>query len=112
MRTTPPLPIVPGDGEATSLAVRVHLLNTELKNTTSDLRRLQIRDEARAAAAAAAILGMDDIRLAASELIARAERLIALNNPAAKGGRGKTVTPEVTVSRKVLSRDACHSRWT
>ena len=103
MNTNPPLPALPGDGEETSLAVRVFRLHTELQATTSDLRRLQIRDEARAAAAAAAILGMDDIRLAASELIARAERLIVRHNPPAKGGRGKTVTPEVTVSRKVLS---------
>lgn len=98
------LPVIPSDGEATSLAVRVFQLRTELQATTSDLRRLQIRDEARAAAAAAAILGMDDIRLAASELIARAERLIAKNNPAQSGGRGKkTVNPGLTVSRQVLS---------
>ena len=104
MKTTPPLPAVPGDGDETSLAVRVFRLHTELQATTSDLRRLQIRDEARAAAAAAEILGMGDIRLAASELIARAERLIAKNNPPQSGGRGhKTVNPELTVSRQVLS---------
>ena len=104
MTAKPPLPVIPGDENATSLAVRVFRLHTELKNTTSDFRRLQIRDEARAAAAAAAILRMDDIRLAASELVARAERLIVKHNPAQPGGRGKkTVTPAGKVSRKVLS---------
>ena len=104
MMTNPPLPAVPGNADETSLAVRVFRLHTELQATTSDLRRLEIRDEARAAAAAAEILGVGDIRLAASELVARAERLIAKNNPAQLGGRGnKTVNPGLTVSRQVLS---------
>ena len=104
MSATPSLPAVPSGDDEISLAVRVFQLHTELQNTTSDLRRLEIRDEARAAAAAAEILGMGDIRLAASELVARAERLIAKNNPAQAGGRGKkTVNPGLTVSRQVLS---------
>ena len=104
MSATPSLPAVPSGDDEISLAVRVVQLHTELQNTTSDLRRLEIRDEARAAAAAAEILGMGDIRLAASELVARAERLIAKNNPPQSGGRGKkTVNPGLTVSRQVLS---------
>lgn len=87
-----------------SLAQTVSRLHAEIQNATSDLRRLQIRDQARAAAEAAKILGRSDIVLAASELVARAERALIQNNPPAPKGRGKkNVNPGLTFSRQVVS---------
>ena len=104
MSTTPPLPVVPSGGNPNSLAARVSHLHAALQEATSDFRRLEIRDHARATAEAAKILEQPDIAVAATELIARAERAIAKANPPSKGGRGnKTVNPELTLSRQVLS---------
>lgn len=59
-----------------------------------DFERLRIRDQARAAAAAAAILQRNDIQVSAARLVMEAERAIAAANPAVEdragvGGRGR-----------------------
>ena len=106
-----PLPAVPGDRDETSLAVRVFRLHTELQEATSDFRRLEIRDQARAAAAAAEILGHREIVVVATELVARAERAIVKANPPLKGGRGKTRDCQSQVSGDSIRQlRAIHSR--
>ena len=52
-----------------------------LKQANDDFERLAIRDSARAAQAAAKILGLRDIQVQASEIVARAERAIVIANP-------------------------------
>lgn len=106
-----PLPAVPGDGDETSLAVRVFQLHAALQEATSDFRRLEIRDQARAAAAAAEILGHREIVVIATELVARAERAIVKANPPLKGGRGKTRDCQSQVSGDSIRQlRAIHSR--
>ena len=111
MSTTPPLPAVHSGGNENSLSARVAWLHDKLQEATSDFRRLEIRDQTRAAAEAAKILGRSDIVLAASELVARAERAIVKANPPMKGGRGKTRDRESQVSGDSLRQmRAIHSR--
>ena len=57
-----------------------------LARARNDLERLTVRDQARAAAAAAAILKRSDIQVAASELVSDAERAIHRANPPSKRG--------------------------
>ena len=52
-----------------------------LQQANDDFERLAIRDQARAAQAAAKILGLRDIQVQASEIVARAERAIVIANP-------------------------------
>ena len=111
MSRTPPLPAVPSGGNENSLSARVAWLHDELQETTSDFRRLEIRDQARAAAEASKILGRSDIVLAASELVARAERAIVKANPPMKGGRGKTRDSRSRVSGdSIRQMRVIHSR--
>lgn len=110
MRITPPVLAVPPSNE-NSLAVRIAWMHSELLEATSDFRRLEIRDQARAAVEAAKILDRSDIVLAASELVARAERAIVKANPPQSGGRGKTCDHGSQVSNDSLRQmRAIHSR--
>ena len=111
MSTTPPLPAVHSGGNENSLSARVAWLHDKLQEATSDFRRLQIRDQARAAAEAAKVLGHRDIVVVATELVARAERAIVKANPPLKGGRGKTRDHESQVSGDSIRQlRALHSR--
>ena len=58
-----------------------------LREARTDFERLQIRDQARAAQAAAEILKRRDIQVEASILVAAAERAIAAVNPPEQGRR-------------------------
>ena len=71
-----------------------------LQQANDDFERLAIRDSARAAQAAAKILGLRDIQVQASEIVARAERAIVIANPpmpveesAAKAVAARNVVP-------------------
>ena len=111
MSTTPPLPAVHSGGNENSLSARVAWLHDKLQEATSDFRRLEIRDQARAAAEAAKVLGHRDIVVVATELVARAERAIVKANPPLKGGRGKTRDHESQVSGDSIRQlRALHSR--
>ena len=111
MTATSPLPAVPNGNDGSSLAERVAWLHDELRSATSDFRRLEIRDQARAAAEAAKVLGHRDIVVVATELVARAERAIVKANPPLKGGRGKTRDHESQVSGDSIRQlRAIHSR--
>ena len=58
-----------------------------LREARTDLERLQIRDQARAAQAAAEVLKRRDIQVEASVLVAAAERAIAAAHPPQPAGR-------------------------
>ena len=76
-----------------------------------DFERLRIRDQARAAAAAAAILQRNDIQVAAARLVMEAERAIAFANPpippeerSPGPGGANTVPPGNGISRGTLRK--------
>ena len=73
--------------EPDSLITRIDSAYVTLRNARNDFDRLRIRNEARAAAAAAAILKRRDIQTEATILVATAERVIAKANPPEQGRR-------------------------
>lgn len=73
--------------EDSRLALALDRAETALAQATDDFERLRIRDEARAAQAAAEVLGRKAIATVASILVHRAEREIAKANPALAPGR-------------------------
>lgn len=76
--------------EAQSIAHKIERAKTLLAEARTDYERMDIRDQARAAMAAATILGLREVAVAASWLVARAERAIAQANPSRlPGDRGQ-----------------------
>ena len=68
------------------LPAKLDAARQALAEARTDFERVQIRDHARAVAAAAAILDRKDIQIEAAELVQRAERAIAWANPPQKRG--------------------------
>ena len=84
---------------------------TLLEKATTDFERLRVRDHARAAQAAAAILERQDIQVTASTLVQRAERAITQANPPAPLGRGKVVILDNDFSNESLRQmRAAHAK--
>ena len=79
--------------DPSSLAVNLDKGRKALADATDDFRRWSIRKGAKAVEAAALVLGRMDIQVMATELIQRAEREIAKNNPPAQGERTDIVPP-------------------
>ena len=73
--------------ESKALVSGVERAYVALRDARNDFDRLRIRDEARAVAAAAAILKRRDIQTEATILVATAERAIAKANPPEQGRR-------------------------
>ena len=73
--------------ESNALVIGVERAYVALRDARNDFDRLRIRDEAQAAAAAAAILKRRDIQTEATILVATAERAIAKANPPEQGRR-------------------------
>lgn len=106
--TTPPEPPSASTALASpdTLSLALDRGREALLEARDDFQRLQIRDQAAAAVAAASILKRRDIVASAQWLVLRAERAIAEANPAqANTGRARkrTVTSSVTVPKKQLS---------
>ena len=76
-----------------SLSLRLNTASEELASVSSDFERIQIRNVARAAEAAAAILNKKDIQVQAANLVQDAERAIAKANPPKGRGPGKKNVP-------------------
>lgn len=72
-----------------NLPVQLDALDAALAAAEDDFLRMQIRDTAKAAQAAAEVLRRNDIQVRASLLVNDAERVLALNNPSAGRGRPK-----------------------
>ena len=64
-----------------SPAEAVYSAQIALAAANTDFERLAIRDQAKAAQEAAKILGLRDIQVSASEIVARAERAVVKANP-------------------------------
>lgn len=91
-----------------TLPERLDAARRELAAAGDDFQRLKIRDGAAAIRAAAEVLKRRDVQVAASELVADAERAIAQANPPmprAEAGRkgGQAVAPGATASGPVLA---------
>lgn len=76
------------------IPARIDRARKALAAARDDFERLRIRDQARAAAAAAAVLQRSDIQISAARLAMEAERAIAAANPPVEdrtgvGGRGR-----------------------
>ena len=87
--------------DPSSLAVNLDKGRKALADATDDFRRWSIRKGAKAVEAAALVLGRMDIQVMATELIQRAEREIAKNNPPPtpqEAGAKKGVPQEDTLS--------------
>ena len=89
--------------DPSSLAVNLDKGRKALADATDDFRRWSIRKGAKAVEAAALVLGRMDIQVMATELIQRAEREIAKNNPPAQGERTDIVPPGDEVAAISLS---------
>ena len=79
---------------AGTMRVRMEAIHRELMAATDDFTRVRIRDEARAAAEAAAILGYREIQVYATVLVQDAEREIVKANPPllpTQRGRGNKI---------------------
>ena len=87
--------------EAQSIAHKIERAKTLLAEARTDYERMDIRDQARAAMAAATILGLREVAVAASWLVARAERAIAQANPPRTGNR---YTEKVDITPGVISK--------
>ena len=74
--------------ETALLARRLDVVRAELAAAGDDFTRIRIRDEARAAAAASAILRRRDIEVEASLLAADAERAVVKHNPKLNAKQG------------------------
>ena len=74
--------------EISLLAGRLDVVRAELAAASDDFTRIRIRDEARAAAAASAILRRRDIEVEASLLAADAEREVVKHNPKLNAKQG------------------------
>ena len=86
---------------ADSLVANIGRMETALADAKTDMERLNIRDQAAAAKAAAVVLKMPTVVCEASIMVARAERAIAKANQAGPGrpwGRENNVAPEATLS--------------
>ena len=66
---------------SSSPALIVRSAKVALETARDDFTRLAIRDQGRAAQEAAKILGLRDIQVSASEIVARAERAVVKANP-------------------------------
>ena len=95
----------------TEFGRRLMLVADALPAARTDFERLMLRDEARALAAAAAVLNRRDIQVEASIIVSDAERAIAKANPAAQGkrtdleanfGHGASEVPETQISKAVV----------
>ena len=80
---------LPVTQEETRLVANVSRLRANLAAASDNFQRLWIRDAARAVSFVAQERGFVDIAVAASELVARAERAVVKANPPERGGRGK-----------------------
>ena len=93
---------IPDQNTTLQIAPRLEHIYSELLECKTDFERLRIRDEAKAVAAAAAILKRKDIQVPYAILIQEAEREIAKANPPAPLGRGKVVMRNHDFSNDVL----------
>ena len=88
INTKPAMPAVAISDETALLAARLDVVRAELAAASDDFTRIRIRDEARAAAAASAILRRRDIEVEASLLAADAEREVVKHNPKLNAKQG------------------------
>ena len=102
---------------ADSLRERLEVACRQLESCRDDFERIAVRDQARAAAAAAKVLERRDVQVVAAELVQRAERAIACANPAippeesGRAGRAKQLgaspwgdAPTAVLDRRLLSK--------
>ena len=85
-----------------NIPAKLDIARRALTEATEDWKRIEIRDYARAVAAATAILKHKDIQVQAANLVQDAERAIAKANPPNPGGKGtpnnSSVIPNNTTS--------------